>query len=135
MSKYKTIATDLQDATILHAALQDVGLPFEWYERTTPGEQMYGFFSTEQQQAHVIIRKAAMHTRWNDFGLRWNGTRYEAVLSADAGDTEKGMAVLTQLKQRYAVRQAIALAAKKGLTLIEQREEHGVIRLRLGGYH
>lgn len=134
MSKYKIIETKFRDRETLRAALTELGIPFE--EHATAAV-LHGYQGdVRQERAHFIVRRQHVGVASNDFGLEWDPVTksYRAHISAYDEQMDYGPALLNRIKQRYAVRETIKLAAAKGLSVVEQKDEHGVIRLKLAGY-
>lgn len=134
MSKYKIIQTQFRDRETLRAALADLGIPFEEH---TAGAALYGYIGDERpERAHFIVRRQHISSSSNDLGIAWDAASksYRAIVSEYDERQGYGPALLNRIKQRYAVRETIKLAQAKGMSIVEQRDEHGVIRLKLAGY-
>jgi len=134
MSKYKIIQTEFRDRQALAEALIDVGVPFEEH---VGGAALYGYQGDERpERANFIVRRQHVGLSSNDFGLEWDAATksYRAHISAYDQQQGYGPRLLNRIKQRYAVRHTIALARAKGMTITEQKDDHGVIRLKLAGY-
>lgn len=134
MSKYKIIETQFRDATALAGALTDLGIPFE--QHATPAA-LYGYHGDERpERANFIVRRQHISSASNDLGLAWDAATksYRAIVSEYDERQGYGANLLNRIKQRYAVRETIQLAQAKGMSVVEQKDEHGVIRLKLAGY-
>lgn len=134
MSKYKRIETQIRNTEALRAALADLGIPFEYHDQPKP---LIGYEGRERpERANLIVRRQHVGQASNDFGLEWDAASktYRAHISEYDERQGYGPQLLNRIKQRYAVRQAINLAKARGLAVVEQKDEHGVIRLKLAGY-
>jgi hypothetical protein len=128
MSRYKAIATKITDEAHLCAALQELQLTYE------QGEALTMRYSSETPQ--VVVRRQQIGTRFDDLGFaRQSDGTYRAISSNhDATDRQKSEDWLRKITQTYGKHKAIALAKAKGLNVVSESNENGVIRLRLRGY-
>jgi len=128
MSRYKTIATKITDEAHLCAALDELGLPYE------QGEALRMAYNRETPQ--IVIRKQHVGTRYDDMGFarEANGTYRVLYSDHDAIDREKSEQWVQRITQTYGKHKAVALARAKGLTVVSEKNENGVVRLKLRGY-
>jgi len=136
MSKYKRIATQFRDRKCLLEALKRTGVPFEVAKN---GEQMhlYGYMGDRRRErAELVIRRQHIGSASNDLGYVWNAQAgaYEAIVSEYDTRCIQTTKIRQKIKQQYAVSKVVKEARRKGMRVVQRRNEQGQIRLVLQGY-
>jgi ABC-type molybdenum transport system ATPase subunit/photorepair protein PhrA len=136
MSKYKRIATQFKDRECLLEALKRADVPFEVAQK---GRQLslYGYQGDRRKEtAEFVVRRQHIGSVSNDLGYTWNAQAgvYEAIVSEYDTRCAATTEIRRKIKQQYAVSKVVKEARRKGLRVVQQRNEQGQIRLVLQGY-
>ena len=133
MSKYKRIVTEFRDEACLRQALQAAGLPFEEGDAL----HLFGYLGDRRPEtAQFVVRRQHIGSLSNDLGYRWNAEAgaFEAVVSSYDTRCKATTEIRRCIRQQYAVAKVTKEARARGLTVVQQRDDHGVVRLTLRGY-
>lgn len=131
MSHYTRVRTKLSDATLLAAALKEVG--YAAAEVHDEPQQLYGYRGDARpERAEVIVRRKHVGSASNDIGFaRQADGSFEAIISSY--DRQRhGQQWLGQLTQAYGHVAALQYASDHGYeVLTDKPEQNGTRRLTL----
>lgn len=131
MSRYKTIATKIEDRSHLIAALDSLGLP---YEEGKNLRMQYSYGTANN--VSIVVRAKHLGLRYDDLGFaKQEEGPYTVYASAhNESEEEKAQGWVNRITQQYGKFKALSLAQAHGLNVVSEQNEAGVIRLKLRGY-
>lgn len=137
MSKYRKMATKYTSRQLMREALQAAATKLGFtFEECKPGheEHLYGYKGdVREETATFIVRRAQIGGASNDFGLRWNGTSYEEIVSEFDATKHRTTQIRNAIRREYAVAATVAQAQAKGYRVERVDQVGGGVQLRVTG--
>jgi hypothetical protein len=138
MSEYVEIDTHLTDASLLVAALEDLGFPRDVIEIHATAVPLEGYRGDEREQrAEIVIRRLAVGRSSNDLGFaRQSDGTFRAIISEYDQRTAGSLgfaydrAFLGRLTQRYGLRKIVPHYQAQGYRVSVQQLADGTLHVQ-----
>lgn len=136
MSVYKEIKTQFKNPESLLAALADLDINFECKDvRQNTTQLISHWHSNPPQDVSIAInREQARRVGLGDYdglGFRWTGEGYSVVQDRLDENRDSIQKKMSALRQRYAFHEVSRQASARGYSVVETKNEGGVIRFQL----